>query len=334
MNSARKPIRLALQGGGSHGAFTWGVLDRLLEDPSLNITAASGTSAGALNAAMLVQGLVRGGPDAARDLLRRFWVRVANLGAGRAPDADPDAPALPMAAIFAGLLADPGALINGASQNPMRRILDGLLEPDVFGTQGAPDIVVAATRVLSGTPRLFRGAEVTEDALLASACLPQVFPAVVIDGEALWDGGFVLNPPLVALTEGRADCDVLIVRLFPASRTELPRGADAITHRTGEIAFSAPLGAELAALAAADRAAEPARRLPRFLRRPEVRLHMIADDGTLGPLPPTSRLDTGWPLIERLHKAGRAAAEDWLAQNRHQIGRSATLDAAAFAEAA
>jgi NTE family protein len=335
MDGLTRRIRVALQGGGSHGAFTWGVLDRLLQDPTLRIEAASGASAGAMNAAMLVHGCAAGGRAGARELLRRFWQRVANAAAGRQLDADPDAGSpFQFAAALSGLLGGaagpiraplPAGQPDGAGAQLLRDVLDGLIDPQQLGGSSVPRLIVAATRVRTGQARLFRDAEVTEEALLASACLPDLFPPVVIDGEALWDGGFSMNPPVQALAEDGRDCDILIVRLTPERRDDVPRTRREVAERATELAFAAPLQAELMALAAAERAAQPARRFPRFMRGPEIRLHMIAADQALGGLPGRSRMDTGWPFLRRLFLAGRETAEHWLAHHRHELGRRGSV---------
>ena len=184
------PVTLALQGGGSLGAFTWGVLDRLLDEPAIRVGAVSGASAGAMNAAMLAQGLATGGPAEAKRLLERFWRRVA-VAAG-SPDAAWGAWFMPFGELLAAPVADTlrraarglsRDQVNPLGLNPLRGVLDGLLDPSAFGRPGAPTLVVSATRVRTGEARLFRDAEVTAEALLASACLPQLFPAVEIDGE-------------------------------------------------------------------------------------------------------------------------------------------------------
>ena len=228
------PVTLALQGGGSLGAFTWGVLDRLLDEPAIRVGAVSGASAGAMNAAMLAQGLATGGPDEAKRLLEAFWRRVS-VAAG-----SPDAAWGGWLAPFAGLAAPvadalrqaarglPRTQINPLGLNPLRGVLDGLLDPSAFGKPGAPTLVVSATRVRTGEARLFRDAEVTAEALLASACLPQLFPAVEIDGEAYWDGGYASNPPMRALVEAGAPSDIMLVRTTPVERPDPPAGASGV----------------------------------------------------------------------------------------------------------
>ena len=252
------PVTLALQGGGSLGAFTWGALDRLLDEPAIRVGAVSGASAGAMNAAMLAQGLATGGPAEAKRLLETFWRRVAM--ASGSPDADgvllPFAAGLmaPMAEALRHATRDlPRDQVNPLGLNPLRGVLDGLLDPSAFGKPGAPALVVSATRVRTGEARLFRDAEVTAEALLASACLPQVFPAVEIDGEADPDGGYASNPPLRALVEAAGSADILLVRTTPVERPDLPAGAAGVLERADEMVFAAAVRQELRSLAVAQR---------------------------------------------------------------------------------
>ena len=221
------PVTLALQGGGSLGAFTWGVLDRLLDRPELRIEAISGASAGAMNAAMLAQGLATGGPVKPSDCSRPSG--AASLSPPGAPTRQPPSCLFPLPSSCPvveamrhsarGLSQDQ---LNPLGLNPLREVLDDLLDPSAFGKEGAPMLVVATTRVRTGEARLFRGAEVTAEVLLASACLPQLFPAVEIDGEPYWDGGYASNPPLRALIEAGAPADLLVVRTMPWSGSTCP----------------------------------------------------------------------------------------------------------------
>ena len=247
---------LGLQGGGAHGAFAWGVLDRLLDVPGLHIAVVSGTSAGAMNGAMLVQGLATGGPPAAKRLLETFWRRVA-IAAGSLPGpfsnwwhliAGAMAPVVDVVR-HAGTALSPGVGRTGI--NPLRGILTELLNRPAFGCLGVPDLVVAATRVRTSTVRLFRGTEVGVDTLLASACLPQLFPPVEIEGEAYWDGDYTSNPPVRPLIEAGAPADVLIVRTQPLERPGTPSGAVAVQERVNEITFGSALRGELRTLALA-----------------------------------------------------------------------------------
>lgn len=336
-----RPVTLALQGGGALGAFSWGVLDRLLDEPGLKITVASGTSAGAMNAAMLVQGLACGGPEAAKALLEKFWRRVA-VAAG-SPDFEGSGWFGPFDSVL-GRMADAmrrpaGALdqrrVCTLATNPLRAVLDGLFDPKILGQPGAPSLVVAATRVSTGEPRLFRDAEVTQDVLLASACLPQLMPPVEIDGALYWDGGFASNPPLRPLIEAGAPSDMILVRTTPMERPDPPQGASATRDRAAELAFSAALRQELRSIAVARRllaelpAPPPAdSALARLCR---ARLHAIGAEEIFRTLPAGSARDASWGFLHRLHDLGFDAAARWLAENASAIGTSATFDLAPFA---
>jgi NTE family protein len=333
-----RPVTLALQGGGSLGAFAWGVLDRLLETPDLRIGVVSGASAGAMNAAMLVQGLATGGPAEARRLLETFWRRVAV--ASGSPDYSAPGWLLP----FSGLMSPVADTlrqttrglarhqINPLGLNPLRTVLEGLLDPASLGRADAPALVVSATRVSTGEARLFRGAEVTADVLLASACLPQLFPAVEIDGEAYWDGGFASNPPLRALIEAGAPADILLVRTTPVLRPDPPAGAAAILERTEEITFGGALRQELRSLALAQRVLADLPAAPHVLARlRDARLHVISAEEDFRKLKVGSHQDTSWAFLQKMRDLGHAAAERWLATDLPLVGVRSNVDLAAFA---
>ena len=336
--AALAPVRsvtLALQGGGALGAFTWGVLDRLLEEPRLRIRGASGASAGAMNAAMLVQGLTVGGPAEAKRLLEVFWRRVA-LAAG-SPDLG-GANWVYAFEPFFGLVtqalrqvAPPPAPLG---LNPLRFVLDGLLDPTAFGVDGGPSLIVAATRVRTGEARLFRDAEVTADVLLASACLPQLFPPVEIEGEPYWDGGYAANPPLGPLIEAGAPSDLILVRTTPVERPEPPHGAADIRERTAEFTFGAALRQELRSIAVAQRLMAELPKTPpagsALARLREARLHAIGAEEAFRGLPHDSSLDARWGFFRQLHELGREAAERWLDENLSAVGVRSTLDLAGF----
>jgi NTE family protein len=330
------PVALALEGGGSLGAFTWGVLDRILDVPGLRIEVVSGTSAGAMNAALLVQGLATGGPPAARRLLETFWRRVA-IAAGSLPG-----PVGAWLHLVGGAMApviDAMRHANAALQprvsspgiNPLRGILTDLLDPAVFGHPDAPGLVVAATRVRTGQARLFRDAEVTVDALLASACLPQLFPAIEIDGEVYWDGGYTSNPPLRPLIEGGAPPDVLIVRAKPLERLEAPTGTIAVQERIDEITFGSPLRGELRTLAVAQALLAGVPHLPSPLARlHDARLHMIGAERAFQAMPGGSRQDPTWAFLSEMHELGSKTAAEWLADHLHAVGKCSSLDLSLF----
>ena len=331
---AVRPVTLALEGGGSMGAFTWGVLDRLLDVPGLRIGVVSGTSAGAMNAAMLVQGLATGGPPAAKRLLETFWRRVA-IASGSLPGPVGTWMHLVGGAIapvvdvmrHTGAALKPG--VGPTSHNPLRAILTELLDPRVFGSPSAPELVVAATRVRTGEAWLFRDAEVTVDAPLASACLPQLFPAIEIDGEAYWDGGYTSNPPLRPLIETGAPPDVLIVRAKPLARPGTPTGAIAVQERVNEITFGSALRGELRTLAVAQAMLAGVPDLPPTL----ARLHMIGAEAEFQAMPGGSRLDPTWAFLSEMHELGFKTAARWVAGNLHAVGTRSSLDLSLFAGA-
>jgi NTE family protein len=331
------PVTIAIEGGGSLGAFAWGVLEVLLDAPELRIEAVSGASAGAMNAAMLVQGLATGGPREAQRLLESFWRRVAMAWGS------PDMPGSQwlhlwnsqMAPMVDALRQSAGAFALGnqprLAQNPLRGVLDGLLEPRHFGTRAAPTLIVAATRIRSGEARLFRDAEVTADALLASACLPQIFLPVEIDGEAYWDGGYASNPPLRALIEAGAPADTLIIRCTPLDTPDIPQTQLAIQERTHEIACGAAFRQEMRSLALAQELLTDMENLPEGLARlSDARVHMIGAEAAIQALPGGSRRDPTWGFLSEMRELGRAAAAPWLKTHLSEIGRRSTLDLSRF----
>lgn len=333
------PVTLALQGGGALGAFTWGVLERLLDEEGLVPAVVSGSSAGAMNGAMLVQGLATGGRPEAKRLLEAFWRRVA-VAAG-SPDLD-GTPWLDLVLRPSLLHAMTDAWRKAASAFPqrqaqglLRQVLDGLLDPRAFGRPGTAHLVVAATKLRTGEPHLFRDREVTADVLLASACLPTLMPPVEIAGELYWDGGFSSNPPLRPLIEATAPADVIVVRTSPLERPEPPRGAEAISARRNELAFDSPLRQELRSIAVARRllaelpAAPPAGTA--LAKLCAARLHAIGDDTVFRALPPESAGTPRWDLFQLLRSQGQVAADAWLVANAGALGQHGTLDLAPFA---
>lgn len=333
------PVTLALQGGGSLGAFTWGVLDRLLDRPELRIEAISGASAGAMNAAMLAQGLATGGSSEAKRLLETFWCRVA-ITPG-CPDTAAAQLLVPLGIIMAPVVEAMRHSARGLSQdqlnplglNPLREVLDDLLDPSAFGKEGAPLLVIATTRVRTGEARLFRGAEVTAGVLLASACLPQLFPAVEIDGEPYWDGGYASNPPLRALIEAGAPADLLVVRTMPVERLDLPTSAAGLLERTNELAFGAALRHELESLAFAQRLlADRPQAAPGVLARlREARLHMLGAEEAFRALKGGSHQDPTTAFLQEMRELGHVAADQWLAANLASIGVRSTVNLSDFA---
>jgi NTE family protein len=328
---------LGLQGGGAHGAFTWGVLDRLLEEPWLKYDGISGTSAGAMNAAVMIDGYAAGGADGARQALERFWRAVSDAARfspiQRGPlevitgswtlDYSPMFVAMDMAA----RLVSPYDL-NPAGTNPLEQILDEQIDFDRL-RQAPIKLFVTATNVRTGRGRVFRNADVTPHVLLASACLPTMFQAVEIDGEAYWDGGYSGNPSLAPLVRECDSHDTIIVQINPIERPGTPRSAREIHNRLNEIAFNSTLIKELRAAAMLRRVADPGTGDGQLLAK--MRLHRIASDVMLD-LGYSSKLLAEWSFFLMLRDAGRTAASQFLDQHGADLGVRSTLDVDEFLE--
>ncbi len=327
-------VSLALQGGGAHGAFTWGVLDRLLDEDDLEIAGISGTSAGALNGAALKAGLLAGGRVAAQKRLDRLWTQVGEIGDFRIyPWIQPWLPAirfwqdaaeafLPVSPQgIAAQLYSPYAL-GPAWENPLDPVVRDLDFSQVC--DGAePRLFVSATNVRTGRIKVFEGDEITPQALLASSCVPTVFQAVTIGGEAYWDGGYSGNPALFPLYEPDLPDDVLVVSINPLRRDAVPDTPLEIQNRINEISFNASLLSELRAINFVRRLIAEGRMEPGKMK--DVRVHLIADDGLMNALSATTKLAPSQHLLDRLKAAGRAAADRFLAADGHLIGQEGSL---------
>jgi NTE family protein len=330
-------LGLALQGGGAHGAYTWGVLDALLECGDLRIAALSGASAGALNAVAMADGYTRAGVDGARESLARLWTEVA----ARAPlegwlAGPPEAPALAPAAQWAlqwTRLLSPGQW-NPLQLNPLRELLAEQIDFERLRRACPLRLFISATHANTGRLRLFGAEELSLDVLMASTCLPTLHAAVEIDGEPYWDGGYSANPPLLPLvTEAQVD-DLLIVVLDPLSHGETPHNVEQIRSRAVEIAFSGPFLREAALLGELQQRAQSSQRSPlrwwgrsgleQQLRR--SRVHLIDAQEALGHLSPQTRLLPHLPFLERLRDLGRERAQAWLAGEGQQLGRGSTVN--------
>lgn len=327
----RKNITLALQGGGSHGAFTWGVLDRLLEDDRIEIEGVSGASAGAMNAVVMAYGLTVGGRDGARQALKDFWESVGN----RAPfsaipeslsPADDLAARSDLPAAFKPLLSltrffSPYQL-NPFDINPLRDILSEQIDFERLRAECALRLFIATTQVSTGTLKLFRNRQLSIDVLLASACLPLLHRAVEIDGEAYWDGGLTANPPLFPLVHKCTARDILVVLLHPPPHSHIPMTADDIWHRLTEMGFSSTFFTELQGLMLAQREARRGwfafGRLERRLR--QLNMHVVESQELMGQLGRHSKLNAHPAFIHGLHEEGRTRADLWLKENFRQLG--------------
>jgi len=319
---ARRPRRIAvaLQGGGSYGAFTWGVLDRLLADENIIIDAASGASAGAVNAVVMASGLARGSRTAAREALAHFWRQVSTRGSFN-PITDPFiqspfAGATRMAFDLTSRLFSPYQT-NPLDLNPLRDILTDMVDFDALRRAPPLRLLIAATHVGEGRTRLFNERELSLNAVLASTCLPLLHRAAEVDGEWYWDGGYSANPPLLPLIAASRAADVLIVQLTPMRSGDLPTASPQIVRRLNQITFNTPLVRELEALATLGTLYGRTMALlsPTARRLRRLRLHRIAAENEFAELDRASPMTLDWPFLTRLHNAGRAAADEWLAQS-------------------
>lgn len=332
-SSAEKSVSLALQGGGAHGAFTWGVLDALLEDGRLAIEAITGASAGSVNAVVLAEGWLEGGAEGAREQLRKFWQRISLDGALSPAQqhlfnlllgywhAD-GSPARSWLDAWVGALGP--AERNPLDINPLRDALRELIDFERVRACGEVKLFISATNVWTGKARIFERAELTVDHVLASACLPTIFPAVEIDGEPYWDGGYVGNPPLFPLFYETATDDILLVQINPIERRATPRSAREIQNRLTEVTFNANLLGELRAIEFVGRLID-AGKLPTD-RYKRVRMHRIAGGEKLDAFAASSRLNAEWTFLQELKDLGRAAARQWLAECYDAVGMRPTLD--------
>ena len=324
-------IDLALQGGGSHGAFTWGVLDRLLEEPWLKIDAISGTSAGAMNAAILVSGHIQDGAQGARRALDAYWERVA----ASARFSPIQRSALDRLMNRWSLDTSPGYVfmdlmsrlvspydLNPLGHNPIRAILEDSI--DFAHLNEAPiRLFITATNVHTGRGRIFRNSEITPEVLLASACLPTLFQAIEIDGEPYWDGGFAGNPTISPLVRESDATDVILVQINPRERRDTPRSATDILNRLNEISFNAPLIKELRMIALLRQAVDPGTGEGR--RWAKMRTHRILTD-KLAEFGASSKLNAELPFLRMLKDEGRKTAEDFLKSHGADLGKRSTAD--------
>ncbi len=325
---------IALQGGGSHGAFTWGALDKLLEDGSLDFAGISGTSAGALNGAVLISGLARGGRDAARQALHDFWHDVSGANSALDPFfAQKQGGAAPLWNAWIAPITQAWAhwaralspyQFNPLGLNPLKDLLKRHVDVAALQSSRKPSLYAVATSVHTGRPRVFSGANLSLDALLASACLPYLFQAVEIDGEPYWDGGYSGNPALWPLIYETEAADLLLVKIQPMQRPTTPRTALEIAERAAEISFNSALIGEMRAISFVKRLLFE-ERIDRG-RYKDLRMHMISDEKELAQLPAQSKLDTSWDFLVRLRDLGRAAAQDWLERHRGDVGVRSSVD--------
>ncbi len=327
---ARLPVALALQGGGAHGAFTWGVLDALLEDGRLEFEGITGASAGAMNAVVLAEGWRRGKGrradprEAAREHLHRFWQGVAALPGAFAPEwllASLGQGATAWSDVWSRFVSP--YQVNPFDYNPLRDLLAPLVDFDALRAHAPCKLFVCATNVRTGRARVFREHELTCDMLLASAALPMTFRAVEIDGEAYWDGGYMGNPALYPLFYAVRTADLLLVQINPLRRDDVPDRPHEILERINEISFNASLLHELRAIAFVQRLLDEHRVDPSQYKR--INLHMIEAEQQLARLGAATKSVTSRSFLEQLHALGREAAIDWLDRSIHYVGHAPSV---------
>ena len=328
--SRRKVITLALQGGGALGALTWGVLDRLLEEPKLKIEAISGTSAGAINAAALASGYAKGGREGARKCLDAFWSSVGTSSYSIGSSTG----------VHTALLPNPQKLLLGLTRyfspyqlnpfdiNPLRDIVAKVVDFDAVQSRRAIRLFVGATRVRTGTLRLFVNRELTSDALLASACLPTLHHAIEIDGEPYWDGGYSGNPAVYPLIYRCKSPSVLVVMLQPLTREDPPTSAQAIRSRLTEFQFNSSFLREMRSIALAKQAIDaqwlPIGRMERRFRK--LNFHLIETDDLLARMSVDKAANADLGFLLKLKEEGRTRAGTWLEKHFDQVGEQSSID--------
>jgi NTE family protein len=332
-----KNVSLALQGGGAHGAFVWGVIDRLLEDGRLKIEAISATSAGAMNAVALASGLVKGGPDAARKNLHDFWLEVSRMDLMfdlfsrwnqwiQALKLPPEYHPYHATIHFLTHVLPP-KLLNPLNINPLKDLLLEVVDFEQLNlSPPAPQLFLNATNVRTGKIKVFQTPSITVESVLASACLPPYFQAVEIDGEHYWDGGYLGNPAIFPLIYRKGARDVIIVQVTAISRDELPASAADVLHRINEISFNSSLMREMRAVAFATKLIDSGELDEERHRR--MLMHWIGNDRLMSELGTATQFHPEWGLLCRLRDQGREITTKWLDQNFEHLGSRSTIDIA------
>jgi NTE family protein len=335
-NNGIRHVNLALQGGGAHGAFTWGVLDRLLEEDGLQIEGVSGTSAGAMNAAVMMSGFSKGGKEGGRRALDSFWEAVSAYSPIGLVHRSPFDQAMgnwntdqsPGVAAFEALfsMVSPYQL-NPTNWHPLRPILEEIVDFDALQNCPQLKLFVSATNVRTGRNVIFDHKTVTIDALIASACLPTMFQAVQIDGDPYWDGGYTGNPALYPLIYNCASRDIAVVQINPIERPGLPMTAGEIMNRLNEVTFNFSLMAEMRAIAFVQRLIEQDELKGHEINRlRRVHVHMIGDEEAMLALGMSSKYNIDFEFLSYLKELGRKCAEKWLSAHWDDLGKRSSID--------
>ena len=332
-----KSINLALQGGGAHGAFTWGVLDRLLEDGRIYIEAISGTSAGAMNAVIVADGLMRAGEDGARESLARFWKGVSDAARLSPIQRGPidifmgnwsldNSPSFILSDLLNRITSPYD--VNPFNLNPLKDLLEREVDFDLVRSCDKIKIFVSATNVETGRVKVFNRHELTCEMVMASACLPFMFQAVEIDGAPYWDGGYMGNPVLFPFYNHSECDDIVIIQINPVERKGTPRTAREILNRVNEITFNSSLLKELRAIDFVRRLLDEGKLAPDDYRR--LHVHVIEAQDQIMPLGASSKLNAEWAFLRHLFEIGREAAGVWIERCYEHLGKNSTIDTRAM----
>jgi NTE family protein len=329
--AGQKVVNLAIQGVGAHGAFTWGVLDRLLEDERLAFDGITATSAGAVNAALLAYGLAVGGREGAKKTLDHYWRRLAAMTSGSIFQPSP------FDKIYGnfGLDFSPGYVfvdtlsqvfspyqLNPHNYNPFRKLLEEVIDFAVLRRQSGVKLFLSATNVRSGKVKIFRSEELSADHVVASSCQPLMMHAVEIDGEYYWDGGFMGNPALFPVIYACEARDIILVHLTPLERLENPTTSRAILSRMQEVTFNSSLMREMRVVAFVSKLIDEGQ----IVDGKRVLLHTIDGEDVIGALSNSSKLNGDWDFVHHLYQIGRQRADDWLKCNFQRLGVETTID--------
>jgi NTE family protein len=313
-------VNLALQGGGSHGAYAWGVLDSFLASGAFDIEGISGTSAGSVNAVVYAYGNMVGGIDGARELLAKFWKRLSDSGSGFA-----SGPAFQLFKMMTGSVSP--YQWNPFNWNPFREALVQTVDFERLRRCKSTKLFLATTNVETGKARIFTTPEVSADVVMASSCLPFLFQAVEIEGGYYWDGGYMGNPVLYPLFYDTTSRDVIIVHINPIERPGVPRLASEIENRLNEITFNASLIKELRAIAFVQKLVDEGWLKPDFRGKlKNVLMHSVRADKVLLDLSAESKFSLDWKFLQELHRRGKVTGDDWLAGNLRHVGRRSSVD--------
>src|SRR5215467_2707862 len=299
-----KIVNLALQGGGSHGAFTWGVLDRLLEDERIGFDGVTATSAGGVNAVVLADGLALNGREGARERMRNFWKKMSEVASS---------------SFIAPSILDQ---VNPFDINPLRDLLNAEVNFERVRKQKVIKLFLSATNVRTGKVKVFAREELAADHVLASACLPFMMRAPEIDGDAYWDGGFMGNPAIFPVIYGCTSPDVIMVHLTPTERPELPTNSRAIINRMQEISFNSSLMREMRAIAFVTQLIDDGK----IAGGKRMYMHLIEAEDIIRELAGSSKMNGTWKFLMHLFEIGRERADKWLEENYDSIGHKGTVD--------